>query len=189
MKFMVRQEVPVWVKPTGNFNRWAASNGKGEIASIEVEVLAESYEGKPTWVNVDKLMWNDWEPVELDVIERACRHEADMQTVASLLCDVYPGWLKKDVALVIAECCVQAAAERGELPADLVERIRKADGGQFGALASGVSVWSILQELDEREAKSWDETLAEVQCSPEATDSFAEAAIDAAISASERSRD
>jgi len=181
MKFMVRQEVPVWVKPTGNFNRWAASNSKGEIASIEVEVLAEGYEGKIAWVNVGKLMWTDWEPVELDVIERACRHEADMQTVANFLCDVYPGWLKKGVALAIAECCVQAATERGESPVDLVERIKKAGEGYLGSLASGVSVWGILQELDEKEIQPWDETLAEVQCPPEAVDSFAEAAIDAVM--------
>ena len=79
-----------------------------------------------------------------------------------------------------ADIFVQAAHERNEPPADLVERVRKAN--LLENVMCGVSLYAILKALDER-WEPWDETLASVQCPPQAVDSFAEASIDAAMAA------
>ena len=138
------------MKPTGNFNRWAASNGKGEIASIEVEVLAEGYESKPTWVNVDKLMWGDkeWEPIQPAELESFCKRVADEKEIASIICKEYDGHnvtYPYCAALVVAASCVEAAYDLGMAPADLLEGIRQ--NGRLDDLAWGVSVHSILEDM------------------------------------------
>lgn len=191
MTLMIRQLVPVSVRLTGKVNRWATSdpNVWGSIGDVEVEVDAAGYEGKTLWIAADKLMFPDWESVKPEVLERMCRKEADKRIVADILETYYPGsgWSAQQLqhhheyALTIADIFVEAAYEREETPTVLVERIRRA--GKLGDVMYGVSLYAILSDLDEKEAKPWDRTLAEVQCPPEVVDDFAEASIDSAIAA------
>jgi len=147
MKLFIRQEIPVAVKLTGNVNRWSSLTGEGEIASVEVEPQAEGWKGRTAWINVDKLMWGDkeWEPVEQDELERMCHYEADKRDVAKTLC-VKGAKVTLDVGLIVAERCIQAAREQEISVIDLIEQIEKA--GRLGDLVSGVSIWSILEQMD-----------------------------------------
>jgi hypothetical protein len=166
---------------TGKFNR-----SEILIASVEVEVDAAGYEGKALWIESYRLMFPNGKTVDPDTLEQMCRRETDVRAIADILGQHYLAseWsaeqYRRKHVLTVADIFVQAAHERNEPPADLVERVRKAN--LLENVMCGVSLYAILKALDER-WEPWDETLASVQCPPQAVDSFAEASIDAAMAA------
>lgn len=151
-RMMVRQEIPVEIRLTGNTNRWATGrDGPSEIASVEAEILAKGYD-KPVWVNADKVMWEDWQQVSQGELERFCRYEADIRdSVAALegfattASHELRSYNHPELLRIVAHTCVEAARHQDIAPTELIGRIEKA--GRLGDLLSGVSVHSIINYL------------------------------------------
>jgi len=148
----VRQAITIPVKLTGKINRFAptpnqvANNTQGDIATLEIEPQAPYWHNKTTWVNANDLMWEDGEPIYPEHLEKMCQFEADKRAVIDKI--------HKDISVspavneIVASSLIYVARAYEYTPLDLLEEIKKA--GWLGDMVSGVSVWKIFEDLEEK---------------------------------------
>lgn len=143
---LVRQDVPIPVKLTGNTTRWPMNcHGNSVICGVEVEPQAPLYKDRTIWVNADKLMWQDEEPVGLGELEGLVRRAADENDVICKILDELPDEAMSPVVRLVAGNIVEAARDIGTDPRGFTERIVAA--GRLGDVCSGVSIWAVVNDL------------------------------------------
>lgn len=140
---LVRQEIPVPVRPTGAVN-W--EKPKGRMETVEVVPQAPYWEGRTVWLRPDQLIWDDNTPVGAEELDSICRFEAEVAAAMSALARSGERMAPK-VVRAVAEGLVEAVRDLGlpVAPADLVGPI--GESGRLGDLVCGVSAHRIVSDL------------------------------------------
>jgi len=140
---LVRQEIPIPVKPTGRID-W--QKPKGPIMTVEVFPQAPYWDGRTVWLRPDQLIWEDNSPISREELDAICLFERDVAAVMAALA-MSGERIPLKVIRAASEGIVDAVRDMGLRinPPDLINPMKGA--GRIGDLVSGVSAHSIISDL------------------------------------------